>query len=107
VTPDVLRSLVLAATCLGVTRVAVMHHTRCALADQDDADLRAGFGPAVAAATEGWELLAMPDPDAALAADVQAVRTCAALGPMVVEGWRYDVDTGLVDQIIPSDVAPL
>jgi carbonic anhydrase len=104
VTPDVLRSLALAATYLGVTRIAVMHHTGCALAGRTADDLRSGLSAAQAAGAQGWDFLAMPDPDGALAADVHAVRTCAALpSGVVVEGWRYDVDTGLVDRVIPSE----
>ena len=37
VTSDVLRSLILATTFLGVRRIAVMHHTDCALADRSSA----------------------------------------------------------------------
>jgi len=103
VTDDVLRSLVLATTLLGVSYVAVMHHTECALADRTDDDLRAGLSPEQAAAAQDWEFLAMPDPDGALAADVDAVRRCALLPPGIeVEGWSYDVRTGAVDRLIPS-----
>ncbi len=103
VTSDVLRSLVLATTFLGVEFVAVMHHTDCALAGRDDADVRSGLSPQQREGSRGWEFLAMPDPDAALAADVDAVRTCEALpGGIQVEGWRYDVGTGVVRQVIPA-----
>jgi len=103
VTSDVLRSLVLATSFLGVEYVAVMHHTDCALAGRDDAEVRSGLSPQQLAGSSGWEFLAMPDPDAALAADVQTVRTCPALPPGIrVEGWRYDVATGAVLQVIPS-----
>jgi carbonic anhydrase len=103
VTSDVLRSLVLATTFLGVEYVTVMHHTDCALAGRDDAEVRSGLSPQQLAGSPGWEFLAMPDPDAALAADVQAVRTCPALPPGIqVEGWRCDVATGAVLQVIPS-----
>ncbi len=101
VTGDVLRSLVLATTFLEVTHVAVMHHTGCALAYNDEAKVRAGFTDDQAADTEGWDFLTMPDPGVALAADVEAVRSCAALPPGVaVEGWRYDVWTGIVHRVI-------
>lgn len=101
VTPDVLRSLMLATSMLGVTRVAVMHHTRCALAGTDQAGVTATFTDEQRGHTQGWEFLAMPDPDTALAADVAAIRACAALPPeLEVEGWRYDVDTGVVRQVV-------
>jgi carbonic anhydrase len=101
VTPDVLRSLVLATSFLGVTAVAVMHHTRCALAGSGESEFNDALSEEQRGATQGWAWLAMPDPDAALADDVEAVRSCAGLAPGVsVEGWRYDVDTGLVHRLI-------
>lgn len=97
ITTDALRSLALACAYLGVTEVAVMHHTRCALAGTTDEETRSAL-PEEAA---GWEWLAMPDPDAALAADVEAVRTCPLLpAGVAVHGWRYDVDTGRVATLI-------
>lgn len=104
VTADVLRSLVLASTYLGVRNVAVMHHSGCALAGRGDAEIRAGFTAEQTSCSQTWDFLTMPDPDAALAADVHAVRTCAVLPRGVrVEGWRYDVETGLVDRVITAD----
>ena len=103
VTPDVLRSLVLATTFLGVTHVAVMHHTDCALARGGEAELRSGLSEKQVAESAGWDFLTMDDPDEALAEDVDAVRTCAVLPDGVrVEGWRYDVQSGVVDRVIPS-----
>ena len=103
VTPDVLRSLVLATTFLNVTHVAVMHHTDCALARGGEAQLRSGLSEKQAALSEGWDFLTMDDPDEALAEDVDAVRACAVLPDGVrIEGWRYDVRSGVVDRVIPS-----
>jgi carbonic anhydrase len=103
VTPDVLRSLVLATTFLGVTHVAVMHHTDCALARGGEAELRSGLSEKQAAESKGWDFLTMDDPDEALAEDVDAVRTCAVLPDGIrIEGWRYDVRSGVVDRVIPS-----
>jgi carbonic anhydrase len=100
VTPDVLRSLILATHFLGVTEIAVMQHTNCALADQTDADVRARLHAEGTEGTDGWEFLAMPDPDAALRDDVARVRTCPQLpGGVRVEGWRYDVQTGRITRI--------
>src|SRR5580704_10612547 len=47
VSTDVLRSLILATSFLGVHRIAVMQHTDCALADRSDADVRSELPPAV------------------------------------------------------------
>jgi len=103
VTPDVLRSLVLATRFLAVEEIAVMQHTNCALADQSDTDVRGRLAEAGVGGAEDWEFLAMPDPDAALAADVALVRDCPLLpAPVRVEGWRYDVGTGRIRRVVPS-----
>jgi len=103
VTPDVLRGLVLVTNLLGVTEIAIMQHTDCALAQRDDADILADLPPHIAAKAEGWDFWSMPDPDKALASDVETVRACALLpAGVVVEGWRYSVDTGLVKRIVVS-----
>ncbi len=102
-TDDALRSLVLATHFLAVTEIAVMHHTRCALAGQSEDGVRSALADAGTTPGEAWSSLAMPDPDAALRADVQAVRSCAMLPPGTkVEGWRYDVGTGLVSRILAA-----
>jgi len=103
VTPDVLRSLVLATSFLGVTEIAVMQHTRCAIAGRSDESIRADLPEEWEKRAQGWEFLAMPDPDQALVRDVEAVRTCELLPAEVrVEGWRYSVDNGLVTRVVPS-----
>ncbi len=103
VTPDVLRSLILATNFLGVNRIAIMQHTTCALADRSDADVRAELPPGSEPEASGWEFLCMPDPDSALHEDVEAVRACGLLPPGVrVEGWRYRVETGGIDRLITS-----
>jgi carbonic anhydrase len=102
VTTDALRSLILATAYLGVTEIAVMQHTDCALAYRDDEQLAAGL-PGGPDAAIGWDLLGMPDPDAALRIDVETVRSCALVPPGVrVEGWRYQVDNGVILRVIPS-----
>ncbi len=99
VTRDVLRSLILATNLLGVYRIAVMQHTNCAMAERSDEDIRAILPDG---ASE-WEFLTMADPDAALAHDVELVRDCPLLREGThVEGWRYHVETGEVEPVIPG-----
>jgi carbonic anhydrase len=103
VTADVLRSLVLATNFLGVTYVAVMSHTDCALANRTDDDIRSDLAAKRGTGSEGWEFLTMPDPDRALRSDVVAVRECELLPSDVrVEGWRYSVETGLIEVAVTS-----
>ncbi len=102
VTEDTLRSLVLATSLLGVTHIAVMHHTDCALSCAD-AELRAKLTPGQTVLATDWDFLALPDADAALHSDVSAIRSCPVLPSAVaVEGWRYDVRTGLVSRVLRS-----
>jgi carbonic anhydrase len=103
VTEDALRSLILAVALLGVNRVVVMHHTRCALAGKRDEDLRADVAKSPTGLRVTIPLLAMPDPDVALREDVFAVRSSDIGGVVDVEGWRYNVDTGVVSVVVPSD----
>jgi carbonic anhydrase len=103
VTPDVLRSLILATNFLGVTRIAVMQHTGCALAGKSDADIGADLAERTSEPFGQWEFLSMPDPDGALTADVATVRQCTLLPAGVqVEGWRYQVESGRIDRVITS-----
>jgi carbonic anhydrase len=103
VTSDVLRSLLLATSFLGVKHIAVMQHTNCALADRRDDDIRADLFATRHVDVDGWEFHAMPDPDRALREDIHAIRTCDALPPGIqVEGWRYDVDSGAIARVVPA-----
>jgi carbonic anhydrase len=102
-TTDVLRSLILATRFLAVRRIAVMQHTGCAMAALDDASIKSDLAEEGVADTDGWEFLTMEDPESALREDVDRVRSCQLLAPgVVVEGWRYDVETGLISQEVPS-----
>ncbi|HEX4865101.1 MAG TPA: carbonic anhydrase, partial [Acidimicrobiales bacterium] len=75
VTADVLRSLVLATSFLGVTDIAIIHHTGCALGETTDDEILRDLPEEQRRHLEGTAFLAMPDPDAALAEDVRAVRS--------------------------------
>jgi carbonic anhydrase len=101
VTEDTLRSLILATNLLAIRRIAVMQHTECALAHQSEDAIRASLPVDPVPRTPAPNFLAMPDPDDALAGDVDRVRRCGLLPPDVeVEGWRYSVATGLIDRVI-------
>lgn len=98
-TADVLRSLSLAAHLLGVEEVAIVQHTACALSGTDDAELAATLVSRGASLPP--ELMAMSDPDAALASDVSSVRESPLLPHGIcVEGWRYDVADGSVARLV-------
>lgn len=101
VTPDVLRSMVLATSFLGVTHIAVMHHTGCALAGITESEVLDDLPDEQRRHLSETAFLAMPDPDAALAADVGTLRSFPGMPTGIrVEGWRYDVFTGEVARLI-------
>ena len=97
VTDDALRSLVLAVHLLGVDRVAVIAHTRCAMTTATDAELRTEISARAGAPADGWDFHAVGDQLATLASDLAVIRACP-LVPAAVElgGFVYDVDTGLL-----------
>jgi carbonic anhydrase len=97
-TDDAIRSLVLATCLLGVDRIMVVAHTDCALAGIDDAEVCtrvAARYPQLDVA--GMAFAAMPDQAAALASDLERIRSCPQLpAEVVVGGFTFDVDTGLL-----------
>jgi carbonic anhydrase len=95
VTDDVLRSLVLAVNLLDVRRVAVIHHTDCAVIGSTDDELRARVGDARGVDASGWKFLAGRDGSAILRADLERIRACPLLpDDLEVGGFVFDVHTG-------------
>ncbi len=95
VTDDALRSFVLAIHLLGVERVAVIAHTRCAMTEATDAELRDRIGRLAGAPATGWEFHAVGDQLATLESDVRILRDSPLVpATVVLGGFVYDVDTG-------------
>ena len=92
VTDDVLRSLIIASNLLSVNRIAVIHHTLCAMVTTE-AEITSKIAERAGSQPTGWEWHAIDEPDAALKADVDAIRECPLIDADVI-GWRYDIDTG-------------
>ena len=100
VTDDVLRSVAIAVAGLGVTRVAVMHHTDCAMATSTEA-LRAKVAQSARGGVGDVELHAIEDADVALVADVETLRSSSLVpADLEVAGWRYDVTTGRITTVV-------
>jgi carbonic anhydrase len=97
VTYDVLRTLVLATTVLGVDRILIMPHTRCKMAQVDEPDLHATILREHGIDTRSLEFRTVADQRSALHDDVTRVRASPFLRPeTVVAGAIYDVTTGLL-----------
>ena len=96
VTADTLRSLAVSCT-MGAERVAVVHHTECAMAEHTDEEIRemlpAGADPAV-------DFLTIADHREALRQDVSAIRASALIPPGIeVSAFVYDLDSRVAREI--------
>jgi carbonic anhydrase len=101
ITPQALEALVLGAHLLNVERILVVPHTRCAVASNTEAELRERVA-ASAGRDASWQPFhVISDQGAALAEDVQKVRSHPLIPDTVkVGGFIYDVDTGLLEQLV-------
>jgi carbonic anhydrase len=101
VTPQALEALVLGVHLLNVERILVIPHTRCAMASATLEELRERVG-ASAGQDASWQSFGVvADQKAALADDVRAVRSHPLIPESVqVGGFLYDVDTGLLQQLV-------
>lgn len=97
VTADALRSLAVSCT-MGAERIAVVHHTDCAMAKHSDEQIRAllpdGADPEV-------EFLTIADPERALREDVEAARGSSLLPAGIeVTGFVYDLDSRSAREVV-------
>jgi len=98
VTEDVLRSLVLASSLMGVTRVLVMPHTHCAMAARDEAGIHARIAEQHGVDTRSLEFRTVSDQIEALRTDVIRIRSLPYLPEGVaVGGALYHVESGLLE----------
>ena len=100
VTDQALEALVLATHLLGVNRVLVIPHTRCALADSPEAELQRRVGDSAGRDATWHRFHTIDDQEAALRSDVVRVKSHPLVADEVlVGGFIYDVDTGLLTQV--------
>ena len=104
VTDDVLRTLVLATHLLSVDRVMVVEHTDCRMSKVDDEQVHRTMQELAGLDTRSLEFHTIPDQQAALARDVQRIRSYPYLpSGLSVVGCLYDVHTGKVEVVIPLE----
>jgi len=100
VTPDALVGCVLGVHLLGVTRILVVPHTRCAMASGEDADVVARIAEETGEDLSDMTLGASTDQRARLIEDVDLLRTHPHVGERAtVGGFLYDVDSGALEQL--------
>ena len=91
ITEAALEALVLGAHLLNVRRILVIPHTRCAMTANSEEELREKVG-ASAGQDASWQTFNVVE-------DVRKVRAHPLIPEsVVVGGFVYDVDTGLIDQ---------
>lgn len=101
VTSAALEALVLGVHLLNVRRILIVPHTRCAMTVYTEQELRAKIGELAGqdASWQGFHVIA--DQQVALKQDVAAVRAHPLIPDTVaVGGFLYDVDTGLLGQLL-------
>lgn len=96
VTADVLRSLFVSST-MEIERVAIVHHTRCAMAERTDEELRSRLPPG---AEPEMDFLTIADPLETLRQDVHSIRSSPLLPSGIeVAGFIYDLDLRVAREI--------
>jgi carbonic anhydrase len=101
VTPDALVGCVLGVHLLQVDRILVVAHTRCAMASGSDEEIRARVLERTGTDLGDMTIGATVEQESALAADVDLLRNHPAMGGRVaVGGFIYDVDSGLLRQVV-------
>lgn len=97
VTDAALLALVLGVNLLGVERILVVEHTRCAMASDSEHDLRQRLSEASGRDASWLSIDVIPDQVTSLRDDVAKVRAHPLIGDSVAVGaFLYDVDTGLL-----------
>ncbi len=94
-TPDAIRSLVLAIHLLEVNRVAVIGHTQCKMTEASNDELRAEITAHTHVPTDDWDFQPIADQRATLLADITILRECPLVPDTVaIAALVYDVDSG-------------
>ena len=99
VTEAALEALVLGVHLLGVDRILVVPHTRCAMASSTEQEIRDRVGASAGQDASWARFHVVEDQLASLDEDVHTVRAHPLVPDHVlVGGFIYDVDTGLLEQ---------
>ena len=105
VTEDVLRTLVLGAYLLDVTRVLVMPHTHCRMAENSENEIHGLIGADYGVDTRSLEFRTTSDQVASLRHDLVRIHAYPLLPrTLQVGGAIFDVDTGRL-QPVPLDTS--
>ncbi|MDP9251284.1 MAG: carbonic anhydrase [Chloroflexota bacterium] len=100
VTDQALIALVLGVNLLGVDRILVVQHTRCAMASTSETELRRQLSEASGRDASWLSLDVIPDQVSCIRDDLAKVRAHPLIGTSVaIGGFLYDVETGLLGRV--------
>jgi carbonic anhydrase len=100
VTDQALVALVLGVNLLKVERILVVEHTHCAMASASESELQSQVGASAGADASWMSLGVITDQEATIRADVEKVVSHPLIGDhVVVGGFLYDVETGLLELV--------
>jgi carbonic anhydrase len=98
-TESSIEALILAVHLLGVNRIMIVPHTKCAVGTNTERELQDLVGKSAGQDATWQRFSVVADQIAALATDVEAVRSHPLIPEWVaVGGFLYDVDSGLLEQ---------
>lgn len=100
VTDQALVALVLGVNLLRVNRILVVEHTRCAMASSTEEELKARIAESAGTDASWMSLGAIVDQETTVKADVVKVQSHPLISDdVLVGGFVYDVDTGLLRRV--------
>lgn len=101
VSTSMMTGLVLSVQLLQVDRIMIIPHTKCAMASGSDEDIRQTISERSGMDTTWLDFGTTQDQVQRLHHDVRAVRNHPLIKDRAeVGGFMYDVDTGLLDQLL-------
>ncbi|MDO5736818.1 MAG: carbonic anhydrase [Propionibacteriaceae bacterium] len=101
VSTSMMTGLALSVQLLNVERIMIVPHTKCAMADGTDEDIREVISERSGLDTTWLEFGTTPDQVKRLHHDVRAIRNHPLVKDRAeVGGFMYDVDTGLLEQLV-------
>lgn len=99
VTDDVLRTTVLASYLLGVSRMMIVQHTTCAMADTTEEEVYAKIAANGGPDARSISFKTSANQEDAIRRDVQRIRSWPYLDKLEVGGFLLDLATGVVHPV--------
>jgi carbonic anhydrase len=99
---DALRSLAVSQAVIGTEEVMIVHHTECAMAAMDDAQIAARLNANGRSVPEGFPFLTFSDLEQVARDDLAAYRASPLVRQDIpVRTFTYEVATGHVREVTP------